>query len=226
MSNITQPNTPQPSTPEPSTPHGNAGTQPESFQPESKVEATKEVARTAQEQAGAVATEARQQASEVAADAKHQAQNVVHDAKEQLRQQADAQTAKVAESLHRLTGELQALCEGRPQEAGTVAQYAREAGTKLDDFASKVGDRGFEGLVDDLQRFARRRPAAFLAAAAAAGFFAGRMFRSVKDEAAEDGDGDAVRSQFGEAGMLTSGSYVDLTAPMPSQPAFPAEQLG
>jgi uncharacterized phage infection (PIP) family protein YhgE len=170
----------------------------------------KEVARSAQEQAGAVASEARQQAGAVTSEAKAQAMNLAHDAKHQLREQAEAQTAKVSESLQRLTTELRALCEGRPDEAGTVRQYAEQASTQLNRLTSRLDERSLDGLVDDLQRFARRRPGMFLAGAAATGFLAGRMFRSIKDEQQEQGS-----TGVGSAGYQSSA--------MPMPPARPSE---
>ena len=43
---------------------------------------------------------------------------------------------------------------------------------------SRLEDRGIEGVVDDVSRFARRRPGVFLLAAAGAGFVVGRFVRS------------------------------------------------
>jgi len=48
-----------------------------------------------------------------------------------------------------------------------------------------VQNRGMEGLVDDLQRFARRRPGVFLFATAVAGFAAGRAVRMRDTEPVE-----------------------------------------
>lgn len=144
-------------------------------------EATKEVARTAQQEAAAVADEARQQAREVIAETKEQARSVINDAQAQLRVQADQQATKVAESMRRIAGELRALYEGRADQAASVRPYLHDAMARLDDAASRVESRGIEGVVGDVQRFARRRPGAFLAFAAGAGFVAGRMVRSTKD---------------------------------------------
>jgi hypothetical protein len=148
-------------------------------------QATQQVAQTAKDQAGTVAQDTRQQIGDVTSEAKAQAKAVAADTRQQLREQADAQAAKVAESMRRLSGEFRALCEGRAEDASTVLPYLQEVSGPLEQFASRIDNRGFDGVVDDVQRFARRRPTAFLAAAAGAGFLAGRMFRSVKDEHAE-----------------------------------------
>jgi hypothetical protein len=44
-----------------------------------------------------------------------------------------------------------------------------------------VQQRGYDGMVEDAQRLARRRPGVFLAGAAVAGFAIGRLLRSAKD---------------------------------------------
>lgn len=141
----------------------------------------REVAGTAKEQAGAVAEQAAAQAGTVMDEAKAQASHVVDDAKQQLRGQAVTQTDKVADGLERLHGQARALVEGNRADAGPLADYADEAVDKLAELASTVRSRGFDGLLEDTQRFARRRPGMFLAGAAAVGFLAGRVARSAKD---------------------------------------------
>jgi hypothetical protein len=152
-----------------------------------------EAAGTAKDQAATVASDARAQASQVAAEAKAQARNVVGDARQQLREQADAQASKVVDSMRRVSDEFRALTEGRTEEATTVRRYVQDATGKIDELASHLDATGVDGLVDDVQRFARRRPGAFLLAAAGAGFLAGRFFRSVQDDPAGDDAFDPTR---------------------------------
>jgi hypothetical protein len=163
--------------------------------------ATRQVAESAQEQAATVAHDAGDQARHVMAEAKTQTRAVAADAREQLREQAEAQTARVAETMRRISGEFHALAAGRPEEAGAVRDYLDEACGRLEHFAGRVESQGFEGIVDDVQRFARRRPGAFLVAAGAAGFLAGRMFRSVKD--ADGAAQQATAASNGGRGMST-----------------------
>ena len=66
-------------------------------------------------------------------------------------------------------------------------------------FASRLEDRGIEGVVDDVARFARRRPGVFLLAAAGAGFVVGRFVRSgvsvARDPSPNGGrDGEVTRT--------------------------------
>jgi hypothetical protein len=139
------------------------------------------------------------------------------DAKHQLREQANAQATKVADSMRRLSAEFRALSEGRVQEAGSVREYAQQATSKLDQFAGQIDERGFEGLVDDLQRFARRRPGAFLLGAMGAGFLAGRLFRSVRDEQQEQSaDTTASAGTTASVGTTAAGLSAPMGGALPS----------
>jgi hypothetical protein len=160
-------------------------------------EATEQIAQTAKDKAATVAQGAKEQVSQVATEAKTQAKNVARDTREQLRAQADEQATKVAGSIRRISDEFRALCEGRADDAGTVRQYLGDAGGQLDQFAQRIDTRGFEGIIDDVQRFARRRPGVFLAAAAGAGFLTGRVFRSVND-GSDDAPASSQRPLTGE----------------------------
>lgn len=146
---------------------------------------TQQVAATAAEGAKDVAHEASEQLHQVAEDASAQARELLHQATSELKTQAGAQTERAAGGLHTLAGQIEALVNGRPEEAGPVADYARQLNGKVEELASRLEQRGPEGLLDDVQRFARRRPGAFLAGAAAAGFLASRFFRG--NQAAQDG---------------------------------------
>lgn len=142
--------------------------------------------------ATAVSREAREQVGEVTAEAKAQMANLVDNGKQQLHQQADQQTGKVVESLRRVTDKMRALGEGRPDEAGSLRDYLDDLTARLERFAETLESRGLDGISSDVQGFARRRPGAFLGGAAAAGFLAGRLLRSVKDQ--DQADGDELRA--------------------------------
>jgi X-X-X-Leu-X-X-Gly heptad repeat protein len=144
----------------------------------------RQVAQVAGDQAQQVVGTARDQATRAATEARAQAARVVDDAKIHLRDQARAQTKQLADGLGRLADQLRAVTEGRPAEAGPVADALRQAAERVDYATERVHQGGFEGLVADLQRFARRRPAVFLAGALAAGFGAGRLVRAGRESGA------------------------------------------
>jgi len=156
-------------------------------------EGGKEVARAAGEGAQQVVGTVKEQASEVRQQVASEARNLVGEAKGQLHGQARSQTEQLAGGIRRMADQVRSLAEGRADEAGQVGDYARQAASKLSDLSSTVEQRGFDGLIDDVQRFARRRPGAFLGAAAITGFAVGRLLRGAKSQ---DGDGDGSQSPF------------------------------
>jgi hypothetical protein len=137
-----------------------------------------QVATTAAQGAKDVAGEAKSQAASVLGDATAEARDVIGEARNELRQQASQQTDRAAQGLRTLAGQIQALHSGRPESAGPVGDYARQIGEKVQALAERVESGGFDGVVDDVRRFARRRPGVFLFGAAAAGFAVGRLVRS------------------------------------------------
>lgn len=159
------------------------------------VEESKEAAATVREAAGAVGQQVRQQAGEVTADLKGQAEQVVHETKAQLRSHADDQRSHLADAFGRFADELDALCKGRPDDAGTARHYVEQASTTLGGLGSQLREQTFDGLVDDVQRFARRRPGVFLAATAAAGLVAGRLARALNEGEAERSPGQSPPGQ-------------------------------
>lgn len=150
---------------------------------------TSEVAGTAKEGTKQVASEATQQAGQVAKEASVQARELVGQARNELRDQATQQTGKAAERVRTLSEQMQALTDGRPEEAGPVGDYARQAGDRLQKVASRLDEGGLDGVFDDVQGFARRRPGVFLAGAAVAGFAVGRMLRGAQSAAQSQDQG-------------------------------------
>lgn len=143
------------------------------------------VAQDAREQAKEVADTARGGAAEVIGEAKHQASDLIADARTQLHGQARQQTDRLGRSIQGLGDSLHAVAEGRPDEAGQVTDYTDRLAYQVEQFGSRVAELGFDGTIEELQRFARRRPGMFLLGATAAGFVTARLGRGAKD--AQDG---------------------------------------
>ncbi|MEV8226940.1 hypothetical protein AB0P41_12925 [Streptomyces sp. NPDC079167] len=159
--------------------------------------------RTAQEKAGegaglvsekatdAVGT-ARERAGDVAGEATARAGDVAGELRDQLQEQARTQTERLAQNVRRLADELGDMGDsGKSDSPATNA--VKQIADRGRDVASKLEDRGPQGLISDLQDFARRRPGTFLAGAALAGFATARLGKSVKtghDGAASRAGGD------------------------------------
>ena len=171
-----------------------------------------QVARTARRQSSAVARVAadsardvkgtvRAQAAQVRDELTTQGRTVVEEARTKVQDQSRTQARRAGESLSRLASEAHALAEGRPEEAETLRGYLTQGADRLMDaadrfygLADEIDERGIEGVVSDLQRFARRRPGVFLLGAAVAGFGVGRAVRSAQD----DDDADETWDEYEE----------------------------
>jgi hypothetical protein len=140
----------------------------------------KETAAAARGAAGDVAADATQQVRRVADEVGSQARDLYDTTRVELKTQAEARTERAAEGLRAFSGQVRALAEGRPQEAGRLAGLARDAEGRLSQVAERLETRGVDGVLDDVGQFARRRPLVFLAACAGAGFVLGRFVRAAR----------------------------------------------
>lgn len=128
-------------------------------------------------EASQVADTAQDQARHVKDEVASQARGLVDQARSELRDQGRSQADQAAHAIRRVSDQAQALAAGRVDEAGNVAEYVRRAGDQVGRVADRLGQRGVDGVVNDVQEFARRRPGAFLLGCAAAGFVTGRLLR-------------------------------------------------
>ncbi|MFJ6851005.1 hypothetical protein ACIQM3_10770 [Streptomyces sp. NPDC091271] len=169
------------------------------------------VKRTAQDKAGEgvglvsdkaadAAGTAKERAGDVADEASSQVRDVAGELRDQLQDQARTQTQRLAQSVRQLADELGTM--GESGEQGSPATKAvRQVADRGHNVAAKLEDRGPQGLISDLQDFARRRPGVFLAGAALAGFATARLGKGVKSAsngpASHTGDGGGDRSALG-----------------------------
>jgi len=144
---------------------------------QSAADAGKEVASAVSERTAAVADTAKQQLT-----------TIVNQAKGEFRTQAESQGHQAIGGLRTLSDQVSALASGRPEEAGQLAGFLDDAQRRLQGYVSSLDMRGPQGMVDDVTRFARRRPGMFLLGAGVAGFAIGRMVRSASsDDDGQDG---------------------------------------
>jgi hypothetical protein len=136
------------------------------------------VASTAADGARDVAGEVGAQAKAVAGEAKEQLDRLVSQSRQEIRQQAEQRNSQAVGQLRTLSEQLGALLHGRPEAAGPLAGYASDLQYQIRRVATRMEQGGPQGLVDDVTRFARRRPGAFLAGAAGVGFVVGRLVRA------------------------------------------------
>ena len=191
------------------------------FEGDSTVETAKSEAVTVKDTAAEAATDvkevAKSEVSNVASEAKYQTRNLVDQTRTQLRSQAINQQSQLAAKLHGWSSELGAMASGSNQ-SGQMTDLAREAARRGGELAHWFETHEPVDVLDEVRRFARRRPVAFLALAAAAGLVAGRLTRgAVAANTSVDSDRDPTpaRAYDGEsydrddfdAGMPSGGAY-------------------
>ena len=173
--------------------------------------------QTPADRAGTVGHETRQAAGDVAQTATHEAKQVGREAQDQVRQlwgqtrrdltdQAATQQTRVAGGLRELADQLGSMADSADSDGmarGLVDYVARRAG----DAAAWLDQRDPGSLLDEARGFARRRPGTFLAIAAGVGVLAGRLSRSLVDEA-RDSDEPSTGSPAvgGRSGVDDAGS--------------------
>jgi hypothetical protein len=127
-----------------------------------------------------VADVAREQASGVAVEAGRQGRDLLHQAQGQLEEQAAQGQQRLANQLLSLSDELRSMA-GASGQGGMAASLASQAAWRVRNAGQWLDDRKPGQVADEMQSFARRRPAVFLALAVGAGLVAGRLTRGLKD---------------------------------------------
>ena len=127
-----------------------------------------------------VADVAREQASGVAVEAGRQGRDLLHQAQGQLEEQAAQGQQRLANQLLSLSDELRSMA-GASGQGGMAAGLASQAASRVRNAGQWLEDRKPGQVAEEMQSFARRRPAVFLALAAGAGLVAGRLTRGLKD---------------------------------------------
>ncbi|WP_435975586.1 hypothetical protein [Streptomyces sp. Qhu_M48] len=130
------------------------------------------------DQATHVAQNAKEQAGHVVDETQSKAKDIVGDLRAELQDQASTQTQRLADNVRKLAGEIRDLSENGESNT-TAAGLARQMADRGQQMADHLEDRGPDGLISDLQDFARRRPGMFLVGAALAGFAVARAGKGV-----------------------------------------------
>lgn len=131
---------------------------------------------TAAGAASEVGQTAKSEVTNVAVEAKEQARNLIGQTQSELRGQASNQQSAIAEKLHGWASELGSMAS-KSDESGQMTDLAQEASRRVGEVSHWLDTHEPADLLTEVKRFARRRPVAFLALAAAAGVVAGRVTR-------------------------------------------------
>jgi uncharacterized phage infection (PIP) family protein YhgE len=188
-----------------------------------KVQETKDVAvgeaknvgQTAAQAGSQVASVATDQAKNVAQETQRQAKDLLQQGRSQVKDQVVTQQQKAGQGLSSLAQELRALADGSSQGApGPARDLLQQASSSVESFASMLQNREPAELLDDVRRFARRKPGLFLLGAAAAGVLAGRLTSGVK---AAHSDTSSTSGFTGQSNYVAPApTYTDYSAPATS----------
>jgi len=182
------------------------------------VEAAKERAQetkeTAKQATSEVAQTATEKAKEVADETKRQARNLVGETREHLTGQVQQQHQNLVDQLRSLAGEFSSMANGTSTGQGGVAnELVTQAGDRAQQVVSWLENREPADLINEVRRFARQRPGAFLAGAAIAGIVAGRLTRGAVAAHQEDARNSSIDYTKSSANYQ---SYTGVRHPSPT----------
>ncbi|WP_406840505.1 hypothetical protein ACICHK_37925 [Streptomyces sp. AHU1] len=189
---------------------------------------TSATAGQAKQAASQVAGTAAEQAKTVVGEARQQAGNALGDLRGRAMEEADGQARRAAGVLRQWAQDLSGLAEHAQGDspARHLAAQAADRGHRTADYLDK---QGVEGLVSDLQNFARRRPGAFLGGAVLAGLAVGRLAKAATNASRPDGQDQGRTTGERDLGemrtpaptALPAGSTTDRFPETPLPPAAP-----
>jgi hypothetical protein len=159
-------------------------------------EKASEIVAQAQSAVGEVAGTAKDQARVLTAEAKYQARELMTATRQQLSEEAEQRAQRASRGLRSIADQMQALKDGRPQDAGPVAEWTGEIQQRVRQWSERLESGGVDGVLRDLSSLARRRPLVFLGACMAAGVIVGRLVKDAAGaDAASSGNGAASLSR-------------------------------
>jgi hypothetical protein len=187
----------------------------------------KQVATEGKQAAGQAVSEVKDTATEqvrqVTAEVGTQARNVAGEVRSKLAEQAQAQNGRLVSGIRETADHLD---EMRGDRAGTpaaaVVARVADGGRQLADYLDRNGP---EGVLAEVQDFARRRPGAFLATALAAGFVVGRLGKGVAKADSGPADRKPVGDSYSTA-VPTTAPVTPLATTPPTPPVPPAASTG
>jgi hypothetical protein len=132
-----------------------------------------------------VADVAREQASGVVAEAGRQGRGLLQQAQQELEVQASHGQQRLAKQLLSLSDELRSMADTSGR-SGMATGLTQQAASRVRDAGQWLDEHRPGQVAEEVQSFARRRPAVFLALAAGAGLVAGRLTRGLKNAASDN----------------------------------------
>jgi hypothetical protein len=162
---------------------------------------------TAADAASGVKDVAKSEVSNLAGEAKYQARNLVDQTRSQLRDQTSNQQSQLASRLNSWASELGSMAS-KSDDSGPMTELAQEASRRVGEISHWLDNHEPADLLNEVKRFARRRPGTFLALAAAAGVVAGRVTRgAVAANTSVDSDNEPSPARAYDGDVYDRGGY-------------------
>jgi len=162
---------------------------------------------TAADAASGVAAVAKSEVSNVATEAKYQTRTLVEQTRSELRGQVNNQQSQLASRLNSWASELGSMAS-KSDDSGPMTDLAHEASRRVGEISHWLDNHEPRDVLDEVKRFARRRPVTFLALAAAAGVVAGRVTRgAVAANTSLDADNGPSPARADDGDVYDRGGY-------------------
>ncbi len=123
-----------------------------------------------------VAATAKGEAANVVQETKQQAQSLLSTVSSEVRDQGRNQQQRIAGAAHSLSKELGGMASST-DESGPLTDLARQGSQKLGEIGHWLENSEPSDVLEEVKRFARRRPVAFLGICTLAGIVVGRLAR-------------------------------------------------
>ena len=194
------------------TQHDGGGTPPQTERPTTEVvrDEAAGIGRTAADRGSEITGTVGEQASRVASESTRQARNLLHEGKEQLSGQARQGQQRAADGLRTLADQLHQMSE-RSGGQGVAPEMARQVADRSRQVASWLENREPGDLVNEVRRYAHRKPGTFLLAATLAGVAVGRLTRGAVAAHRDDTDSP-------DSGSRSDSRGADWTSQRPAPP--------
>ncbi|HSU04861.1 MAG TPA: hypothetical protein VLI93_04755 [Acetobacteraceae bacterium] len=145
------------------------------------------------------------QAKQLAGEARNSAADLVEDVKDRMGSQAEHQKDRAAAQMRQAASSVHRTADALKQnDQGWLGDLVARGADELSSVAERLHRNDLQGLLSQIEGFARRQPALFAGASIAAGFALARMARLATEQAtspdrrpshAGDGASRAARSE-------------------------------
>ncbi|SFN43130.1 hypothetical protein [Mycetocola miduiensis] len=163
-----------------------------------------------------IAGTAADEAANVKNEVGYQAKNLVGQVRTQVTGQVSTQKDRAADGIRTVSDQLRSMADSSETE-GMASNLVSQAASRAGDVAGWLESRDPGDLLNEVKRFARRRPGVFIAIAAGTGIVVGRLAKSLtsgNDSSDQDTSYRAGRTDYiGEDPTIATGAtYSGTTA--------------